>query len=129
MKTLLKILGGLLVAAILVAYLVIEEGERVTPTGSGTVNLDVGSFEALPLPDYAAKQLTGDYKSYLVEVEPGIKVHVLEVGSGVPLFLTAWQPHLWVPVPQSGGGAAHRSGAGDHAHPGRAGLFQQSAGE
>ena len=92
MKTLLKVLGGLVVAAILVAYLVIEEGERVTPTGSGTVKLDAGSFEALPLPDYAAKQLTGDYKSYLVEVEPGIKVHVLEVGSGLPLFLQHGNP-------------------------------------
>jgi haloalkane dehalogenase len=54
--------------------------------------LDAGTFEAFPLPDYAAKHVSGDTKSYFVEVEPGIKVHVLEVGSGFPVLLMHGNP-------------------------------------
>jgi haloalkane dehalogenase len=68
------------------------DGERVVAEGEGTVVLDAGEFEAFPLPDYAAAFVTDEYKSYLVEVEPGIKVHVLEVGSGLPLFLQHGNP-------------------------------------
>ena len=38
------------------------------------------------------KYATEEYKSYFVEVEPGIKVHILEVGSGFPVFLQHGNP-------------------------------------
>jgi haloalkane dehalogenase len=44
------------------------------------------------LPDYARIHATDAYKSYLVEVEPEIKVHVLEVGSGFAVFLQHGNP-------------------------------------
>lgn len=71
---------------------VTRDGTRVTPKGAGTITIDTGTFEAFPLPDYAAKHVTGDTKSYFVEVEPGIKVHVLEVGSGFPVLLVHGNP-------------------------------------
>ena len=64
-----------------------RDGALVTPVGKGTVSLAAGDYEAFPLPDYAARLLSDDYKSYLVEVAPGIKIHVLEVGSGYPVYM------------------------------------------
>jgi haloalkane dehalogenase len=85
-------LAVIAVVAIIFAGCITRDGERVVPEGAGTVALDAGDFEAFPLPDYAAKYLTDGYKSYFVEVEPGIKVHVLEVGSGFPVFLQHGNP-------------------------------------
>lgn len=86
----------LLVVVVLTGIVVIaaatRDGDSITPQGEGTITLDAGAFESFPLPDYAAKKVTGAYKSYLVEVEPGIKVHVLEVGSGFPLFMQHGNP-------------------------------------
>ncbi|NCF17807.1 MAG: alpha/beta fold hydrolase [Haliea sp.] len=92
MKIVLFFLVALLAAAVAFAFAITRDGELVTPQGSGTVTLDAGTFEAFPLPDYAAKHVSERYKSYFVEVEPGIKVHVLEVGSGFPLFLQHGNP-------------------------------------
>lgn len=92
MKLFLLVLAVLLTAALVFAFAITRDGELVTPQGSGTVTLDAGTFEAFPLPGYAAKHVSDNYKSYLVEVEPGIKVHVLEVGSGFPLFLQHGNP-------------------------------------
>ena len=72
--------------------LITRDGKLVTPQGQGIVTLDAGQFEAFPLPDYAAKHVTDEYKSYFVEVDQGIKVHVLEVGSGFPVFLLHGNP-------------------------------------
>ena len=80
------------VAAIVFAAVITRDGETVVPWGEGTIVLDAGEFEAFPLPDYAARFVTDEYKSYFVEVEPGIKVHVLEVGSGFPVFLQHGNP-------------------------------------
>jgi haloalkane dehalogenase len=85
-------LGVIAVAALIFAVAITRDGERVVPRGDGVVTLDAGDFEAFPLPDYAAKYVTDEYKSYFVEVEPGIKVHVLEVGSGFPVFLQHGNP-------------------------------------
>ncbi|NQY04569.1 MAG: alpha/beta fold hydrolase [Halieaceae bacterium] len=82
----------LIVAFALFAVALTRDGELVTPTGQGTVNVEGSVFEALPLPDYAAKHITADYKSYLIEVEPGIKVHVLDVGEGFPLYVQHGNP-------------------------------------
>lgn len=92
MKKLLILMVTVLAATLLFAVIITRDGERVTPLGSGTVTLDAGTFEAYPLPEYAARYVTEDYKSYFVEVEPGIKIHVLEVGSGYPLFLQHGNP-------------------------------------
>jgi haloalkane dehalogenase len=85
-------LAVIAVAAITLTAVITRDGEGVVPEGEGTLSLDAGDFEAFPLPDYAAKYLTDGYKSYFVEVEPGIKVHVLEVGSGFPVFLQHGNP-------------------------------------
>lgn len=67
-------------------------GAMVTPQGSGRVTTASGTFEGFPLPDYAAAALPSGYKSYLVEVEPGIKIHVLEAGEGTPVYLQHGNP-------------------------------------
>jgi haloalkane dehalogenase len=86
------ILAVIAVSIIVFAVVITRDGKLVTPKGQGIVTLDVGQFEAFPLPDYAAKYVTDGYKSYFVEVEPGIKVHALEVGSGFPVFLLHGNP-------------------------------------
>ncbi len=60
-----------------------------------------GSFEKFPLPDYVAKFVDNDFKSYLVEVEPGIKIHVLETGTGYPVYMQHGVPDVWVFISQS----------------------------
>jgi pimeloyl-ACP methyl ester carboxylesterase len=85
-------LAVIAVVALIFVGSITRDGERVVPEGDGVVALDAGDFEAFPLPEYAASYLTEGYKSYFVEVEPGIKVHVLEVGSGFPLFLQHGNP-------------------------------------
>jgi len=92
MKTTILALLALAVIIITTALIVTRDGQRVTPQGSGTVQLPAGDFEAFALPDYAREALTPAYKSYLVEVEPGVKVHVLEVGEGFPVFLQHGNP-------------------------------------
>ena len=88
----LTLIGVLLFVALTLALVITRDGERVAATGEGTTTLDVGTFEAFPLPDYAAKFVDEDYKSYLVEVEPGLKIHVLEVGTGFPVYLQHGNP-------------------------------------
>jgi len=82
----------LVVAGLITAFTITRDGEQFTPNGRGEVSLEAGTFEAFPLPDYAAAFVTDDYKSYLVEVEPGIKIHVLEVGNGFPVYLQHGNP-------------------------------------
>ena len=74
------------------SFMLTRDGRLVTPEGEGTVTLDAGTFEAFPLPAYAAEFVTGAYKSYFIEVEPGIKIHVLETGSGYPVYLQHGNP-------------------------------------
>ena len=85
------ILGIIAILGISAIFLT-RDGELVTPEGDGTVVLEAGTFEAFTLPDYAAEAVTPDYKSYFVEVEPGIKIHVLEVGSGYPVYMQHGNP-------------------------------------
>ena len=92
MKTVIIILALVVMATTTVAFIITRDARLVTPHGSGIVSLPSGEFEAFPLPTYAASQVTPDYKSYLVEVEPGIKIHVLEVGEGFPVLLQHGNP-------------------------------------
>ncbi|NWG45498.1 MAG: alpha/beta fold hydrolase [Alphaproteobacteria bacterium] len=92
MKIIFISLAVIAAALIIFVFLIMRDGKTVTPEGAGTVALDAGVFEAFPLPDHAARYVTDDYKSYFIEVEPGIKVHVLEVGAGYPVFLQHGNP-------------------------------------
>lgn len=83
---------GVLTAAGVGAFAITRDGPLITPQGSGTVSTASGIFEGFPLPDYAQKFATEAYKSYLIEVEPGIKVHMLEVGEGYPVFMQHGNP-------------------------------------
>lgn len=74
------------------AFVLTRDGEVETPEGSGAIATASGEFEAFSLPDYAAAAVSPDTKSYFVEVEPGIKIHVLEVGSGYPVYLQHGNP-------------------------------------
>lgn len=85
-------IGALGAAAAAGVFAITRDGEIVTPKGLGKVITAAGAFEGFQLPDYAQKFVTDEYKSYLIEVEPGIKVHVLEVGKGYPIFMQHGNP-------------------------------------
>ena len=92
MKTFLRILVLIAFALIILSFFVTRDGYVVTPIGDGQVVLDSGTYEAFPLPVYASNMVDSNYKSYLIEVEPGLKVHVLEAGEGFPVFLMHGNP-------------------------------------
>ena len=92
MKTFTRIFIAINIALIVFVIYITRDGNIFTPTGEGEIILDSGTYEAFPLPDYAAAQVNSNYKSYFIEVEPGIKVHILEVGDGFPIFLMHGNP-------------------------------------
>lgn len=92
LKKILIGLAGLLIGIGIFAFVITRPGDLMTPTGQGVIALDSGEYEAFPLPDYAADFAQEDTKSYLVEVEPGIKIHVLEVGTGLPVYMQHGNP-------------------------------------
>ena len=92
MKILFIVVISIILLISIFSFYITRDGKIVTPMGEGTITLDSGTYENLPLPDYAAKMISADYKSYFVEVEPGIKVHILEVGQGLPVFLMHGNP-------------------------------------
>ena len=92
MKTFSRIFIAINVALIIFVIYITRDGDTYTPFGDGKVILDSGNYEAFPLPDYASAMINENYKSYFIEVEPGIKVHVLEVGEGFPVFLMHGNP-------------------------------------
>lgn len=92
MKTFLKLLISISVAFTLFGLYITRDGDIFTPIGQGEVFLDSGTYEAFPLPKYASEMLNSNYKSYFIEVEPGLKVHVLETGKGFPVFLMHGNP-------------------------------------
>ena len=92
MKTFLRILVLIAFALIILSFFVTRDGYVVTPIGDGQVVLDSGTYEAFPLPSYASNMVDSNYKSYFIEVEPGLKVHVIEAGEGFPVFLMHGNP-------------------------------------
>ena len=92
MRTVSKVALVLALILLVVALVLVRDGERIIPRGEGKVELDVGELEAFPLPDYAAAAVSDEYKSYFIEVEPGIKIHVLEIGQGYPVYLQHGNP-------------------------------------
>ena len=87
-----KILIALFIFTFVFIVIITRDGKLVIPEGSGVISIDEMNFEAFPLPDYAESMLNGDYKSYFIEVEEGIKIHVLETGKGFPVFLMHGNP-------------------------------------
>ena len=63
LRIVLIALAVILVAAVVGAFVITREGKLVTPKGQGTVAIGTKAFEAFPLPDYAARFATDDYKS------------------------------------------------------------------
>ena len=92
MRILFIVVISIIFLILIFSFYITRNGKIVTPMGSGTITLSSGAYENFPLPDYAAKMVSTDYKSYFVEVEPGIKVHILEVGQGLPIFLMHGNP-------------------------------------
>ena len=92
MKTFLRILILIAFSLIILSFFVTRDGYVVTPIGDGQVVLDSGTYEAFPLPSYASNMVDSNYKSYFIEVEPGLKVHVVEAGEGFPVFLMHGNP-------------------------------------
>jgi haloalkane dehalogenase len=92
MKTFLRILILIAFTLIILSFFVTRDGYVVTPIGEGQVVLDSGTYEAFPLPSYAANMVDSNYKSYFIEVEPGLKVHVIDAGEGFPVFLMHGNP-------------------------------------
>ncbi|WGI22726.1 alpha/beta fold hydrolase [Amylibacter sp. IMCC11727] len=84
---LLSTLAVILVVGVISSFVLTRDGSLKTPVGTGTVTIDASTFEAFPLPDYAAAFVDDDYKSYFIEVAPGIKMHILEVGTGQPVYM------------------------------------------
>lgn len=91
-RIVLSVLAIVVMSGAIATFRLTRDGDLVTPVGEGTVELAAGTFERFPLPEYAADFLDEDYRSYLVEVEPGIKIHVLEVGTGYPIYLQHGAP-------------------------------------
>ena len=92
MKTFSRIFIVITIALIVFVIYITRDGDTYTPSGDGQVVLDSGTYEAFSLPDYAMAMVNSSYKSYFIDVEPGIKVHVLEVGEGFPVFLMHGNP-------------------------------------
>ena len=94
-RIVLSVLGVVAVLAVgLLGYALTltGDGDLVTPEGEGTIATASGEFEAFPLPEYASSVLPEGTKSYFIEAEPGIKVHVLEVGEGFPVYMQHGNP-------------------------------------
>ena len=92
MKKLSLAAASLIAVLIIVSIFITKDGSLVTPQGAGKVVINGRDFEAFALPPYVSKFVTPEYKSYFVEVEPGIKIHVMEVGEGMPVFLQHGNP-------------------------------------
>ena len=92
MKTFLRILILIAFSLTILSFFVTRDGYVVTPVGDGQVVLDSGTYEAFPLPSYASNMVDSNYKSYFIEVEQGLKVHVIEAGEGFPVFLMHGNP-------------------------------------
>ena len=87
-----RIIAIVFVVVIIFCFYITRDGKVITPIGEGKLTLDSGIYEEYPLPDYASSMINSDYKSYFIEVEPGIKVHILEIGEGIPIFLLHGNP-------------------------------------
>ena len=92
MKLFFAVVISIFILIIIFSFYITRDGQIITPVGEGTITLDTGVYENFPLPDYAAKMITENYKSYFIEVGPGLKVHILEVGEGFPVFLMHGNP-------------------------------------
>ena len=68
MKIFLRIFVVVVLGSIFFSFYITRDGEFYTPKGEGEVKLNSGTYEAFPLPEYAAAMIDQNYKSYFVEV-------------------------------------------------------------
>ena len=92
MKIILRAFVLIIILVTIFCIHITRDGEVTTPEGKGILKLDSGIYEAFPLPDFASRMIDEDYKSYFIEVESGLKIHVLEKGQGFPVFLMHGNP-------------------------------------
>ncbi len=92
LKLFIIVMTVLIVSALITSFVITRGGKLITPVGEGTETIGNKTFEAFPLPDYAAAFANEDYKSYFIEAEPGIKVHILEIGTGYPVYMQHGNP-------------------------------------
>ena len=92
MKIILRAFVSTIIIIIIFSIYITRDGEVTTPVGKGILKLDSGRYEAFPLPDFASRMIDEDYKSYFIEVESGLKIHVLEKGQGFPVLLMHGNP-------------------------------------
>ena len=83
MEKFIKVVSIIIVICFVFVIYITRDGEVYTPEGEGIISLGVGDFEAFPLPDFASRMIDTDYKSYFIEVESGLKIHILEKGHRV----------------------------------------------
>ncbi len=57
MNKFLKAISIVAVICFVFAIYITRDGEIFTPEGEGVVSLDIGDFEAYPLPDYASNMI------------------------------------------------------------------------
>jgi haloalkane dehalogenase len=91
-RALLILIGLIIAIALAGSVYLTRDGRSVTPLGEGVIDVGNSEFENFPLPDYAAEAIGSEFKSYLIEVEPGIKIHVLEIGTGFPVYMQHGNP-------------------------------------
>ena len=84
MKTVITVVMVLILIFAVFVTVILSDGGRVTPQGEGTVQLDVGEFEAFVLPDYAAAVIDDAYKSYFSMFWRSAKVTRFTCNTGIP---------------------------------------------
>tara|TARA_S200000501_G_scaffold171873_1_gene161948 strand:+ start:1055 stop:2080 length:1026 start_codon:yes stop_codon:yes gene_type:complete len=92
MKIILRTFILIIISIIIFSIYITRDGEVITPEGKGILKLNSGIYEAFALPDFASRMIDIDYKSYFIEVESGLKIHVLEKGQGFPVLLMHGNP-------------------------------------
>ena len=93
MKAFLRILILLVIFVSVFSFYITRDGELYTPQGEGEVKLNSGTYEAFPLPDYASEMIDQSYKTYFIEVEPGLKVRPRD-RRRFSYFFNAWKSYI-----------------------------------
>ena len=72
MMTFLKFIIFFSITFAVLSFFITLDGDIFSPVGEGQVVLDSGTYEAFQLPEFASSMVDSNYKSYFIEVEPGL---------------------------------------------------------